>query len=301
MNYVYTGKKLTDTREVRMEPLPKVFGGQDGTVMGDCFFRFDGDGSCYVYHLPEFSLIDHFFLEKSDILKMHCNAVDFGLKYSESDEFPLVYINIYNSYSKEADPLLGVCGVYRLFRENGGFRSSLVQVIRIGFVSDSELWCSAGKKDIRPFGNFTVDRKGNQLIAFTMRDEAYQTRVFSFSLPDPSAGIFSEIWGVPVLTLEKEDIRSSFNGGYSHFLQGACCHDGKLYSTEGFNGPEEPPCIRIFDLQQGCQIAELPLFHWGFELEAECIAVFGDGFLYSDGNGNAWKLSFICGSGNGSD
>ena len=126
MEYLYTGQKLGEDRRVTVKTLPSVPSGQDGTVIGDNFFRFDADGSCSVYHLPDCAFIGSFTLDKSDILKMHCNAVDFGKKYREEDEFPLIYTNIYNNYAKSEDSLPGVCGVYRIARENETFTSTLV-------------------------------------------------------------------------------------------------------------------------------------------------------------------------------
>ncbi len=291
--YRYTGQKLGGTYNAEFEKMPSVYTGQDGTVLNGQLFRFDADGSCRVYILPDMQPDGTFTLDKSDILKMHCNAVDFSDRYAfPGDEYPLIYTNIYNNYSSSPDRLEGVCGVYRIVRgADGIFSSTLIQVIRVGFTDNDSLWCSANRRDVRPYGNFVVDRKGNRLAAFTMRDEEYQTKVFTFRLPDINKGVFSDSYGVKLLTLTEDDILDSFNAGYSNYIQGACCIDGKIYSTEGFDGPEQPAGIRVFDLDRKRQLAYLPLFSWGMEHEPEFIAGYGDGFIYSDARGNVWKLS----------
>lgn len=292
--FKYTGQKLGSTYNAELEKMPSVHNGQDGTVINGRLFRFDADGSCHVYILPDMKPDGVFVLDKSDILKMHCNAVDFSGKYAEEgDEYPLIYTNIYNNYSSGPDRLEGVCGVYRIWkRGDGTFSSSLMQIIRVGFTGSDKLWCSPSHNDVRPYGNFVVDRTADRLAAFTMRDSDYHTRIFCFRLPDISEGVYSDYYGVNLLTLTEDDILSVFNGGYSNYIQGACCADGKIYSTEGFDGPQQPAGIRVFDLNRKCQTAYLPLFSWGYENEPEFIAAWEDGFIYSDARGNAWKLKF---------
>ena len=86
--------------------------GQDGAIYNNNLFRFSGDGSCRVYDLNrlepvadgEAECIASFKLDRSDEICPHSNAVCFGAeKYDESDEFPLLYTNIYNAYDRKED------------------------------------------------------------------------------------------------------------------------------------------------------------------------------------------------------
>ena len=152
--------------------------GQDGAIFGDLYFRFDHLGACSVYDLSaldfntvaELSPIAEFTLDRADEIAPHSNAVCFGSEYyCEGDEFPLLYSNIYNNYAKAEDRLVGVCCVYRIFREVDGFSSRLVGLIEIGFTDDA-LWRSEGVEDVRPYGNFVVDCERERLYAYVMRD-----------------------------------------------------------------------------------------------------------------------------------
>ena len=116
--FTFTGRPLNGGNSVTFRPLWPMASGQDGTVWQDTLFRFDASGFCNVYSLPRMDKIDSFLLDKSDILKMHSNAVCFGCDYyADGDEFPLLYSNIYNNYSKADDRLEGVCGAPRRYTE----------------------------------------------------------------------------------------------------------------------------------------------------------------------------------------
>ena len=264
---------------------------------GDLLFRFDTKGQCYVYHLPSAQAgqtepLQTFRLDKSDILAPHSNSAAFGTEFARpDDEFPLVYCNIYNNYAKEADPKWGLCCVYRIWREDGIFQSQLVQLIQIGFTDDIHLWRSENKPDDRPYGNFVVDRERQLLYAFTMRTEAQTTRYFAFPLPKMAEGTPDPICGVNKVVLTPGDIADQFDCPYHLFLQGACCHKGKIYSTEGFGvNVKAPSGLRIIDLQTHTQEAYIVLTEQGLEVEAEMIDFHGDTCIYGDNKGNLFAL-----------
>ncbi|MBQ8311513.1 MAG: hypothetical protein IJX80_10935, partial [Clostridia bacterium] len=179
---------------MKIKQVAKICHGQDGAIFGSLLFRFDQKGNCGVYDLAtlkgaadvvEMTPIARFTLDRADVLAPHSNAVTFGSEYyADGDEFPLLYSNIYNNRAQTDDPMCGVCCVYRLQRTNGGFTTTLVQLIKIGFVDDSVLWRAYPDRDgVRPYGNFVIDRDTGCYYAFVMRNEALGTRYFTFDLP----------------------------------------------------------------------------------------------------------------------
>ena len=267
--------------------------GQDGAIYGEYLFRFDAKGSCNVYSIPEKKKVSAFVLDKIEVLKPHSNAVCFGTEfYEETDEFPLLYSNIYNNYAKAEDRLEGVCCVYRLTRQSDQFQTRLVQVIRIGFVENLDYWMSLPDNgDVRPYGNFVVDTDRQKLYAFTMRDKEQITRYFAFALPQAAEGVYDEAFGVKVVTLHLEDIQVQFDCEYSRFIQGACYHDNKIYSVEGFSNEKNPPRMRVIDLVKKEQIAVVDLYGLGLTIEPEFVDFCEGQLIYSNAAGNVYLFT----------
>lgn len=287
---------------MKITPVSKIIGGQDGAFVGDYMLRFSSRGEGMVFdasslgkgarEAAELPLLSRFSVKAEEALLPHFNAVVLGCeRYAAEDAHPLLYANIYNNYAKEADRKEGMLCAYRLSREGNDFSMTLVQVIRIGFAGDASLWCSEGGNDVRPFGNFVIDPQNALLYAFTMRDGEKKTRYFSFRLPRLSEGEYSKEYGVPLVTLKKEDILSFFDTEYHAFIQGACFHEGKIYSSEGFS-TAPPAALRIIDPAKQAQIAHFNLADMGYPEEAEWID-FKDGVCYySDILGNLFRIDF---------
>lgn len=283
-------------------------GGQDGAIYGEYMFRFSAKGLCRVYDMKQImtaesntDVIPHiceFTLDRAEEIVPHSNAVVFGNEYyAEGDEFPLLYSNIYNNYAKgenkrEENKLVGVCCVYRLTRNGNEFSTKLVQLIEIGFTDDRTYWRSAGDvADVRPYGNFVVDAKNSKYYGFVMRDADNTTRTFEFDLPKLSDGVIDEKYGVKKVTLTIDDIKTYFDTPYQHYIQGACFHDGKIYSVVGFD-KEIHPMFHLIDVEKKQQIFEFDFFEAGIEIEAEFIDFYGDKCIYSDAHGALFELSF---------
>jgi len=273
----------------------KISRGQDGAIWGDYLFRFDADGSCKVYSICDRQLIGAFVLDQIARWQPHSNAVSFGPdRYAPEDEFPLLYTNLYNTYSGAEDRREGVCCVYRLMRCGTVFTTTLVQIIRIGFVEDRTLWKSLeGNGDVRPYGNFVVDADHRRFYAFVMRDREHVTRYFSFDLPAVTDGVRCDCCGAQVVTLEEADIRTMFDGEYANYLQGACCHQGILYSVEGFTVREgetaaNPPRLQRIDMVRQKTLGAVDLCALGLRQEPEWIDFRQDTLYYCDCMGNLY-------------
>ena len=285
--------------------LGNICHGQDGCIFKNIIFRFGGDGICRVYDLNDLApcedgkakMIASFTLDRSNELCPHSNAVCFGAeKYAEGDEFPLLYTNLYNSYDGKGDEMWGVCCVYRLQREGDSFKTTLVQIIEIGFAHDSELWCSrkVGEgRDMRPFGNFVIDVENGKYYGFVTRDATHKTRFFEFALPKLSDGTPDEKFGVNRVVLTPEDILANFDCDYSNYLQGACMHNGLLYSVEGGSKSiYNPATLMVVDTKRQRQITRISLIYYGMEMEPEFIYFTGDRCIYIDNIGDVFELFF---------
>jgi hypothetical protein len=286
---------------MHIQKVATIFHGQDGAIWGNYLFRFEHSGDAHVYDLSQLcpekvvnlEAIATFRLDKSEQIVPHSNAVMFGTEYyAPEDEFPLLYSNIYNNYAEASHPLTGVCCVYRLQRQGMTFTSTLVQLIEIGFTEDSRYWRSDNAtRDVRPYGNFTIDRESGTYYAFTMRDRTETTRYFAFRLPRVCAGIPDAQFGVNKVILTQADILDYFDCDYHHFIQGACCHGGKIYSVEGFShDPVEVPALRIIDPKLRKQLRYFRFPEAGLQDEAELIDFYGEKCLYADETGNLYLL-----------
>lgn len=284
---------------MKINKVGTINAGQDGTVFLDLLFRFDHTGICYVYDLKsangeEMKPLSVFSLDKSDIIAPHSNSVFFGSEYyTEDDEFPLLYSNIYNNYARCEDKLTGVCCVYRLQRLKNEFKTTLVQLIEIGFVNNRELWCSEGENDIRPYGNFAIDCENNHLVAFTMRDKTNTTRYFTLPFPKLSDGELDSRYGVNRVTLKADSIIDYFDCEYHRFIQGAATYGGRVYSLEGFTADNvNIPALRIVSLEKRCQEQYIPFGDYGLSVEPELIAFSGGICYYCDHSGNLYTIDF---------
>ncbi|MBQ8339886.1 MAG: hypothetical protein IJY16_05530 [Clostridia bacterium] len=270
--------------------------GQDGAIYNGLLFRFDSAGHCYVYDLAKKELVSEFTLDRVEDFSPHSNAVFFGTeKYDEQDEFPLLYTNLYNNYVKMEDRREGVLCAYRIMRDGLAFSTRLVQIIRIGFVEELDLWKSLENNgDVRPYGNFILNPETGKLYAFVMRDKEQITRYFEFDMPTLSAGEPCPACGIPVVWLKREMITAQFDGSYSHCIQGACLYDGLLFSVEGFtvkdSDPKRPPRMQIMNVQTRKQIGDIPLHRLGLLNEPEFIYPYEGTLYYADCYGQLYTV-----------
>lgn len=286
---------------MNIKNLGKISGGQDGAVLNNYLFRFDARGNCNVYDIKdclndasaEHKAISFFTLDKSDVIMPHSNSVSFGKDYyCDEDEFPLLYTNIYNSYASSDNKMKGVTCVYRIQKKGTEFSSRLVQLIEIGFTDDI-IWRSQNISDVRPYGNFAIDREKAVYYAFTMRDEDGLTRYFSFDLPKVSDGEYDKKLDANRVILQINDIRDRFDCEYHRYIQGTCFYNGLIYSLEGFtNNKENPPAIRVIDVENHTQKKMYLLFDYNMINEPEMIDFENDICYYSDNHGNLYRLEF---------
>ena len=265
---------------------------QDGAVFNGRLFKFNSSGKGSVYSLETFLKEAVVALDKVDLIKPHANCVFFGTERAEaSDEFPVLYSNVYTSYSGSVDRREGTLCAYRLTGNGSSYSGTLVQVIRIGFKNDKDLWRSHAIGDRSPYGNFILDCDNNRLWAFVTRDYNRTTRFICFEMPKLSDGVYDQTYGVNVVTLEPGDILDMFDVPYSFYLQGACCHEGKIYSTEGMGTDINPCSIRVIDLEKKIEDYAIDLTGRGIASEAELIDFWGGYFWYGDVQSRVFRIS----------
>lgn len=284
------------------QKIARINGGQDGAIFGSELFRLDTDGTGFVYDLSALPLTDianlppkaSFSLDRGAGITPHSNAVCFGSEfYAPDDPYPLLYSNVYNNYAAAEDPLHGVCCVYRLQRCGGEITATLVQLIAVGFTEDPSLWkASEEHHGPRPYGNFLIDREANAYYAFVMRDDPLGTRYFRFDVPSVHDGELDPVYNVRKVVLKETDIRETFDMPQHRYIQGAACHEGKIYSTEGFDHDTvNVPAIRIIDLAAKTE-RYIPLPPLGIHEEPEMIDFHNGVCLYSDVAGNLYSADF---------
>ena len=274
----------------------KIHSGQDGAIYNGYLFRFEANGKCFVYDIlnvsedvePKYT----FTLDKSPNFAPHSNSVSFGVEFYETgDEFPLLYTNVYNNFAKSENDMRGCTFVYRIVKNGEKFTSKLIQIIKIGFTSDT-LWKSSFN-DVRPYGNFVIDVKNSKYYAFTMRDESETTNYFEFNLPKVSDGLLDKNLNVNVVTLNKSDILKSFTVEYHRYIQGATFYNGKVYSVEGFtNDIINPAVLRVVNVKKCKQELYYNFANNGYPIEPEFICFYNDICYYADNVGNLYTLEF---------
>lgn len=286
---------------MKIKHIASIKPGQDGAIFGNNVFRFDARGNCKVYDFSgvdfeasepiELLPIAEFTLDRAGEITPHSNSVVFGKEYfAEGDEFPLLYTNIYNTYAKAEDKMCGVCCVYRIERCEDTFRSTLVQIIEIGFTEDRELWRSCGDiVDVRPYGNFVIDTDNGNYWAYVMRDGERRTRYFKFNLPRLSDGKPDLRFGVPRVVISREDILEFFDVPYHNYVQGGVFYKGKVYEVEGF-GKDVRAAIRVIDTEKKREQLYFDFYEAGYEAEPEFIDFYRERCIYIDAHGRVFFL-----------
>jgi hypothetical protein len=276
---------------MKITALGQIYGGQDGAIWNGILFKFDGSGVCKVYDVNGFKEIAS--LKLDTVLIPHSNSVTFGAEYfEEGDEFPLLYTNIYNNYDGQPESYKGTCLAFRITRSGNEFSFTLKQVIKLGFCEDSTVWCSK-EGDIRPFGNFIVDRDNGKYYAFNMMDGIKKSRYLVFDMPKICDGVLDEGTGIRTVVLNKEDILKQFDLDYHNCLQGATVYKGKIYSVEGgTKSISSPAALRIIDPASGKQEFFALFRDYIEDREPEYIDFYKDVCYYGDNYGYLYTIEF---------
>ena len=139
-----------------------------------------------------------------------------------------------------------------------------------------------------------IDTDNNKLYCYVMNDTTNKTTYFKFELPALSDGVLDDAYGVNVVTLETTDILTQFDTEYSHYLQGGCYYNGKIYSLEGFtDDTTNKPTLRVVDLENQRQVTVIDLYDIGLTTEPEMIFVDNNILYYATVDGSIYKFTFV--------
>lgn len=191
-----------------------------------------------------------------------------------------IYSNIYNNYSSAEDKHIGECCVYNVGGDGKIWSNTLVQLLKIGFINDTNLWPAA--TEVRPYGNFVVDNDNQFLYAFVMYSSKSLTYWYKFALPEVSEGKWNETYGCKVKTLTENEILDSWTTPLQNYVQGACVYDGLIWSTEGFTGTSGANLarMRVIDPSKKSEIAVFNFFSDGDPVEPEFIEFYNGSCYY---------------------
>lgn len=285
LGFSYTPAFARNLPEYSIEDVQKVsdiISCQDGDIFGSSMLLFDANGNFYKYSISSFICELTGKIEKIDIMKPHCNSVSFGNDYfSEDDECPALYCNVYNNYRDSEDKRFGTCCVYRVI----GSRCVLKQIIKVGFVDDPNLWSSPD--GYRPFGNFIVNTSDHTLYIYTIIDSSKTVRFFKVNLPMLDSGVYDSKFDCNVVTINKSDIIKQFDIPFYNAIQGGCFYKGHIISLEGFNGNGK---IRIINCESGELVSEFNVSDYFSEYEPEFISVKDGAFYYENSHGELYTF-----------
>ena len=278
----------------------KICGNQDGAIFADYLFRFDELGNFCVYNISKLNLNEYNgdlkavfkgTLDRHSEIVPHSNAVVFSNEYvNEGDEFPILYANLYNNYAGD-ESMTAVSLAYKIERSGNDFKTKLLGMVEISFRGEKGLWRSSEGNDVRPYGNFLIDRENSFYYAYVMIDKENVTRYFKFYAPKIMNAEAENKYNIRKVVLNKEDIRESFDTDYHNFIQGGTVHKGIIYSVEGFShGVKEIPAIRIIDPESKRLLKYIKLPDYGYFEEPEFIDFYKGVCLYSDAEGNLYKV-----------
>lgn len=193
-----------------------------------------------------------------------------------------IYSNVYNNYASAADKHIGECCVYNVGGDGNIWSNTLVQLLKIGFINDKNLWPAA--TEARPYGNFVVDNDNKYLYTFVMYSSKSLTYWYKFALPSVSDGEWNETYGCRVKTLTEKDVLDSWTTPLQNYIQGACVYDSLIWSTEGFTGSSGVNLarMRVIDPSKKSEIAVFNFFSDGDPVEPEFIEFYNGSCYYGN-------------------
>lgn len=275
--YIYDGTGRVSPRNVyKRTHLYELANLQGGAIYDGKLFVGDANGTVYIKNAATGAAVQTMALDKKDTIKPHSNAVTISTRNGGC----YLYTNIYSNYKSETDRHIGECCVYSMTEDGGAWSNTLVQVVKIGFIDDTDYWPATTEE--RPYGNFIVDNENNCLYAYVLSTALNKIQWHKFDLPAVTAGTANDTYGCPVCTLETSAILASWTTPFTQYIQDGCVHDGLIYSVAGADGKWGTAQMQVIDPDQKAVVATFSFYTDDNAVEPELIAFDGDTCYYGD-------------------
>lgn len=266
---------------------------QGFAVHGDLGFVLYHTGVCGVYDLAKgnkvpvgvFKLGSYNIGVPDRRYTNHANDAMFG-EQLPGEEFPLLYVTAGNSGESDEGGYIAYCAVEQIRRENGFFRSQLLQRIfyrndgieRTDYRSPGWGW-PASLVDVEGGWYYMLSARYRTKKEFSKPDNAYI--ITKFQMPDPKIGD---------VTLYPSDIVEQFELPLDTlFTQGGTIRDGKLWFLFGCGTKDYPDALRVIDLKARAYALREDLSQTEFgEEEVECCAFYGESLLINTQKGRLY-------------
>ncbi len=255
-------------------------GVQGMDTWGDYLVSLQNYGTCNIYRinslnsatkLKTFRLAS--YNNASDTYN-HANVASFSNQfYDPADKLPLLYITRCHAYTDE-DGMKSVCYVERLDIDNGS--SSLVQKICYDDPGYGvNIW--------------VIDRQNNFLYSHSNTTGAgklgNQHLIRKFNIPEVGEGKPEKVWLHDSDAIESYSFEDTYTGGMNAVTQGAGILNGLLYMPCGYDTPDEPSILYVWDLEKRKMDKELNMTGI-FAGEFEDCSVNYPGYLVLQANSN---------------
>lgn len=228
---------------------------QDMVIAGDTVISFsDALKQVYLISLSQQKVIGT--LSATTDANVHSNTVSFGLRYTSTDKFPLIYVT--QSSNKHAT------NVYRVV----GNSLVLIQTLQFsGFRNTLTCFDSASKDSMYVIAwNGGSDRTPN---------------IYRLATPAITTGTTD-------IDLSKETDYFSFYYVNSYeVVQGVTIKDGMMYQVRGYKGGGQ---LAVLDLKARKPVQLINLFNKGISYEPEGVAFQGDKLWICDQPGNFFEM-----------
>lgn len=230
---------------------------QGGACFGNYLFMFTtNNASCRIYNLATNTLVQTITIpeeEKGFVTNCHCNTVNFGTEYYDSnDPFPLIYVS--TGYA------------------SGGYSGALVYRIVATISNDVTVYSLALVQTIKITGTawteFIVADDG---ACYIKTDHYYRMPMPKLSQGDVTLDLENALQ-VCKITAQP----SWYNGSRN---QGHLYHNGKMYLVSGVPASSEKSLFIVIDLATGRREVEIDLYNTlGLHSEPEAVFIWNGHF-----------------------
>lgn len=228
---------------------------QGAAVFNNLLFQcHDTNDIIDIYDLQTNEHLQSIKLEGDSIT--HCNNVDFGREYySESDRFPLLYLQVREKYHKTL--------VFRIVEEDSIMRLDKVQTLQFEPLN----WCTT-----------TIDARKRKMYVLRLGKEI--NYLYRFNLPKVSEGDLTFHISNASKTIEIPKVKQN---------QDATIHRRFLYRIYGF---KDQGVLGVVNLKEGKLVGLMDLTKYGMTSEPEGIIYYNHGLIITFLNKEVYRITF---------